>query len=213
MEQKIVNLIEPISNSFLKKPISIQTLVSYNTTPEIFTNRFPTPTNVDNCEMALVNLETWNSFANVTPSNNKFRYSVDGGNTWKLIEIETGAYQLEEINEEMQRLMEVNGDSLVITILANTSTLKSIIDITHKDYKIDFTIPNSLRSILGFHSVILSYGRSISNTIVNIIDFNSIFVNCDCISGSYVNGISSPVIYSFGPKVPPGDRIANLRLI
>ena len=120
MDQKIVNLIEPISNSFLKKPISIQTLVSYDTTPEIFTYRFPTPINVEDCEMALVNLETWYSFANVTSSNNKFRYSVDGGNTWILIEMETGAYQLEEINDEIQRLM----DSQIITILPNTSTLK-----------------------------------------------------------------------------------------
>ena len=185
--------------------ISISTLVSYNTTPEIFTYRFPTPINVEDCEISLVNLETWNSFANVTPSNNKFKYSIDGGNTWKLIEIETGAYQLEEINEEIQRLM----DSVDITISPNTSTLKSVIDITHKDYKIDFTIDNSIRSILGFDSVILSHGRNISNSIVNIIDFNSIFINCDCISGSYVNGISSSVIYSFGPKVSPGYRIVE----
>jgi hypothetical protein len=151
----------------------------------------------------------------VTSSNNKFRYSVDGGNTWKLITIETGSYELESINDEIQRLMKINGDwdsvskAYYINISANTSTLKSIIDITNADYKIDFTIPNSLTSLLGFDSVILSEGRNISDSIVNIIDFNSIFVNCDCINGSYVNGISSPVIYSFGPKVSPGCRIVE----
>ena len=217
MEHKIVSLIEPITNSFQKKAISLSLLVSYNTSPEIYTYRFPNPINLPDydCEIALVNLETWNSFANVTSSNNQFRYSTDGGNTWKLITIETGAYQLESINDEIQRLMSVNGDwdsagnAYYITISANTSTLKSVIDITHADYKIDFTIPNSLRLILGFDSVILSKGRNISDSIVNIIDFNSIFVNCDCINDSYVNGISSPVIYSFGPKVPPGYRIAE----
>jgi hypothetical protein len=73
MEQKLINLIELISNSFQKKSISISPLVSYNTSPAIFTYKFPTPiilTDYD-FEIALVNLETWNSFANVTASNNK----------------------------------------------------------------------------------------------------------------------------------------------
>lgn len=217
MEQKIIDLIEPISNSFQKKSISISPLVSYSTSPEIFTYKFPTPIIFPDYdfEIALVNLETWNSFANVTSSNNLFRYSADGGNTWKLIAIETGSYELESINDEIQRLMKINGDWDItnsvyyITVLANISTLKSIIDITNVDYKIDFTISNSVRSILGFNSVILSKGLNISDSIVNIIDFNSIFVNCDCINESYVNGISSPVIYSFGPKVLPGYRIVE----
>src|ERR1043165_1732061 len=217
MEQKIIDLIEPISNSFQKKPISTSPLVSYNTSPGIFTNRFQTPIILSDydCEMALVNLETWYSFANVTESNNLFRYSVDGGITWKLIAIETGSYELESINDEIQRLMKANGDwnssnnAYNISISKNTSTLKSIIDITNANYKIDFTITNSVRHILGFDSVVLSQGHNVSESIVSIIDFNSIFVNCDCINESYVNGISSPVIYSFGPKVSPGYRIVE----
>ena len=63
--------------------------------------------------------------------------------------------------------------------------------------------------ILGFNSEILTQGHNVSENIVNIIDFNSIFVNCDCINESYVNGIASPVIYSFGPKVSPGYRIVE----
>ena len=101
MEQKLINLIEPISNSFQKKSLSISPLVSYNTSPVIYTYRFPTPIILPDYdfEIALVNLETWYCFANVTTSNNKFRYSVDGGSTWKLITIETGSYELESIND------------------------------------------------------------------------------------------------------------------
>ena len=74
--------------------------------------RFPTPLNLPDYgyEIALVNLETWYSFANITPLNNKFKYSTDDGNTWKTLEIETGAYQLESINDEIQRLMKLQGD-------------------------------------------------------------------------------------------------------
>jgi hypothetical protein len=212
--QKLIDLIEPIAK---KKPLSISPLVSYNTSPSIFTYRFPTPINLPDYdfEIALVNLETWYSFANITPANNLFRYSVNGGNTWKLIAIETGAYEFESLNDEIQRLMKVNGDwdsesnAYYITMSANTSTLKSTVDITNTDYKVDFTIGNTIRSILGFDSEILSHGYNVSEKIVNIIDFNSIFVNCDCINGSYVNGILSPVIYSFGPKVSPGYRIVE----
>src|SRR2546425_9389665 len=112
MEQRLFSLIEPISNSFQKKTISISPLISYNTSPEIFTYRFPTPINFSDydIEIALVNLETWYSFANITSSNNKFRYSIDGGNMWKLITIETGSYELESINDKIQRLMKINGD-------------------------------------------------------------------------------------------------------
>ena len=208
MEQKLFNLIEPISNSFQRRAVSISPFVSYNTSPETFTYRFPTPIIFPDYdfEIALVNLETWYSFPNVTSSNNRISYSVDDGKTWKLIAIETGSYQLESINDEIQRLLKINGDwdsvsnAYYINISANTSTLKSFIDITNANYKIDFTISNSLRAILGFDSVILSQGHIISDSIVNIIDFNSIFVNCDCINGSYVNGIPSPVIYSFWAK-------------
>ena len=215
--QKLINCVEPISTSFSRKSISISFLVSYNTSQTIFTNKFPNPICLPDYdfEIALVNLETWYSFANVTPTNNIFKYSTDDGNTWKVLHIETGSYEIELLNDEIQRLMRVSGDwdfannAYYISVSANTSTLKSIIDITHANYKIDFTIDSSIRSILGFNSSLLSQGHNISDSIVNILDFSSIFVNCDCINGSYVNGISAPVIYSFGPKVSPGYRIVE----
>ena len=38
---------------------------------------------------------------------------------------------------------------------------------------------------------------------------NSILVNIDIISGSYVNGSQCPVIYSFYPNVSPGYKIVE----
>ena len=57
MEQKIIDLLEPISTYFQKKSISISPLVSYNTTPGMFTYRFPTALNLPDYgyEIALVN--------------------------------------------------------------------------------------------------------------------------------------------------------------
>ena len=42
---------------------------------------------------------------------------------------------------------------------------------------------------------------------VNILTINSILVNIDIISGSYVNGSTQSTIYSFFPDVSPGYKI------
>ena len=42
---------------------------------------------------------------------------------------------------------------------------------------------------------------------VNILTINSILVNIDIISGSYVDGFTQPTIYSFFPDVSPGYKI------
>ena len=46
-----------------------------------------------------------------------------------------------------------------------------------------------------------------SENVVNILSINSILVNIDIISGSYVNGTTKNTIYSFFPKVSPGYKI------
>ena len=48
-------------------------------------------------EMALVNLETYWSFPNITEKNNLFRYS--NGSEWTEIKIPKGAYELRQIND------------------------------------------------------------------------------------------------------------------
>ena len=50
----------------------------------------------------------------------------------------------------------------------------------------------------GFHE---------SENVVNIHSINSILVNIDIISGSYVNGTTKNTIYSFFLKVSPGYKI------
>ena len=41
-------------------------------------------------EMALVNLETYNSFPNIDATNNNFVYSPDNGRTWFTIQLPEG---------------------------------------------------------------------------------------------------------------------------
>ena len=73
--------------------------------------------------------------------------------------------------------------------------------------QVDFTIKDSIRTVLGFNSKIYTSGRHLSEHTVDIMRVNSIFVHTDVIGSAYVNGSQTPVIYSFFPDIPPGGKI------
>ena len=166
-------------------------------------------------EMALVSLETYYSFPNIDSSNNNFRYSPNNGDDWYDINIPEGSYELEDINEYIQRIMRDNGhynskfDKYGITLEPNNSTLRSVLEIKAK-YQIDFTTPNSVRTVLGFNAKVYSSGYNESENIVNIISVNSLKVTSDIIGSSYSNGVTENIIYSFFPSVGPGYKIIEV---
>ena len=93
-----------------------------------------------------------------------------------------------------------------IEISANTNTLRSEIFLKN-NYKVDFRKDNSINNLLGFHSNLYTSGFHEFQNMVNILTINSILVNIDIISGSYVIGSTQPTIYSFFPDVSPGYKI------
>src|SRR5271169_1546345 len=159
-------------------------------------------------EAALLSLDTHNSIPNIIEGkNNEFKYY--NGEAWRTITLSTGAYELNAISNEIKRQIIVNGDSdSAIDINADISTLKSIVNIDNPNYKVDFGVRNSIGSVLGFETEI-GHGYNVSPKIVDTIQINSILVNIDIIMGSYVNGSSSPTIYSFYPNVAPGYKIVE----
>ena len=167
-------------------------------------------------EVALLSVDLFNSIPNVTSKNNVLKYSVDNGASWKTIELATGAYELAAINSELQRLLQKNEKSAergdfdnTFVITPNISKLTSIIEIIKPQFKIDFGVPNSIGTVLGFENEIITQGYNESPKIVNIIQINSILVNTDIISGSYVNGNQFSTIYSFYPNVAPGFKVVE----
>ena len=93
-----------------------------------------------------------------------------------------------------------------ISISANSNTLKSVL-IIESGYQVDFNQPNNLSKVLGFTGTKYTERFHESENVVNILRINSILVNIDIISGSYVNGTTENTIYSFFPKVSPGYKI------
>ena len=96
-----------------------------------------------------------------------------------------------------------------INISANSNTSKSVL-ILEKDYQVDFNHQNSIAKVLGFTSAKYTEGFHQSENVVNILSTNSILVNVDIISGSYVNGTTKKTIYSFFPEVGPGYKIIEM---
>ena len=163
-------------------------------------------------EIALVNLETYYSFPNIDETNNIFVYSPDNGNSWVKIKIPEGSYEIDDINNTIQHEMEKRGhydeinEDYYISIAPNTNTLKSVL-ILEKGYQVDFNHQNSLAKVLGFTGAKYTEGFHESENVVDILRINSILVNIDIISGSYVNGTTKSTIYSFFPDVSPGYKI------
>ena len=66
--------------------------------------------------------------------------------------------------------------------------------VINNNCEVDFRRYNFINSLLGFDSKLYSSGFSKSENMVNILTINSILVNNDIISGSYVNGSTQPTM-------------------
>ena len=152
-------------------------------------------------ELAMVNLETYYSFANIRKDNNSFKSSVDEGKTWTVLHVPTGCYELKAMNAEIT-CIRGNSD---ITSLPNVNTLQCILPVVGAKYKVSSDVPNSLASVLGFNQDIFhGVGRHASEKLVNIMNVNSILVHCNIIHSSYMRGTQAPVAYNFFPNAAPG---------
>lgn len=149
--------------------------------------------------IGLINLETFHSFPNIVEGeNNKIHI---GG---REISIPTGAYELEDIEKYIQNHLPQPD---VIELMPNVNTLKCHIKST---LEIDFTKAGSIASLLGFAKKKLPAGKThVSEKSVDIMKTNAICVDCSIATGSYVNGKSSHLIYSFFPQVPVGAKIVE----
>ena len=131
---------------------------------------------------------------------------------WYNIITPEGSYHVEDINEFIQLEMRKNchydkaNDMDNIKISVDINTVKSEMFLRN-NYEVDFRQYNFINSLLGFHSKLYTSGFQESENMVNILTINSILVNIDIISGSYVNGSTQPTIYSFFPNVSPEYKI------
>ena len=154
-----------------------------------------------NYESAMVNLETYYSFANIREGDNSS--PKWNGKTMTILHVPTGCYELKVINTEIIR---IRGNS-DISILPNVNTLQCILTVVGAKCKVSFDVPNSLASVLGFKRSIHGVGRRTSENLVNILSVNSILVHFNIIHSSYMRGTQAPVAYNFFPNAAPGQKM------
>jgi len=158
-------------------------------------------------QMCLISLDTFYSFPNISTDRNSYRWSKDGGNTWYLVSLPIGVYELDQLEHAIQyEIVKEGGNRNGITLQANKVTFRIILKLK-LNYKIDFNVENSIRDVLGFDAKIYNQPYIEATNIVNILNINAIHVQVDCINGSYIDGTYKPVIYSFFPSVSPGYKI------
>jgi hypothetical protein len=189
---------------------SYNIIVSGNTT-DLHTH-FSTPLHLDAAKqyvLAIVNLETYNSFPNVDSTNNQFDYMV--GKDQRKITIPEGAYEIADIASFLITALGREGQTDVIEIIPNVNTLKCSLKIKKPNFSVSFVGDRTLRDLLGFEAKIYNYNdRPHEGTRnVDILKVNSILIHCDIIAGSYIDGENSPTLYSFFPNVSPGYKIVE----
>ena len=126
------------------------------------------------------------------------------------ITIPQGAYELESLNVEIRRVIfEENHFTEVdypFTIKPNFSTLGSIIEISRQGPLISFTPDDSIRDPLGFNASTMYEEYNLSPNPIDILSFDSFFIECDIALGMIFSGNRSGIIHSFTMDVDPGYK-------
>lgn len=147
-------------------------------------------------ECGLLYISTFNSIPNIDHRNNKFYY----GNN-EVIEIPEGSYELLDIEEYLKD--HIQGCKFSLT--CNNNTLKTSILCSKNVY---FDKESSVGRLLGFGTQSVQANILTESPYpVSILSTTIVRIECDIVSGSFVNGKPSHIIHEFVPNVPPGYRI------
>ena len=150
--------------------------------------------------IGLTNFETFNSIPNVDENNNSFYY----GDADNEIIIPVGSYELQDLESYILKHID---KSVAFRLHPNNNTLKTVIRCSER---INFQKPNTIGKLLGFENVILQKNDQHESTnTIQILKVNSLCIDCNISTGSYVNGKPVHIIHQFFPIVPAGYKIVE----
>lgn len=165
-------------------------------------------------DCALLDFSTYNSIANIIEGeNNQFECSYKIKEKNKLIgkkltvTLPTGAYEVEDILRYLKSEFSANKVSLTYEVSAPASKVRIEFDTT-----IEWST-GTLLNVIGFYNQTTgvrkfeSKKQYWSDEIVKISNIDVIRVECDIVSGSYINGKQCHTIHQFSHgKVSPGYK-------
>ena len=120
-----------------------------------FDHSLEIPTKADMVQCELRSATIWNTVYNISASlgNNNFRYIDTSGPTNYDVVIPDGLYNLDTLSERInQELVNQGLASGIIDFVPDNASQKVVIEFTQANQRVDFTIANSVRLIMGFDS-------------------------------------------------------------
>ena len=172
----------------------------------------PLQTNNKQFKIAVTFLTGCNGIFNVTNTNNNiyFTKSISDEDGFVQITISNEAYELENLNIEIKRIIideaHYTEATYPFTIKPNFSTLGSIIEISTQGPVIAFVPDDSIRNFLGFNKTTIFEQYNLSPNPVDILSFDKIFLECNIAQGMIFRGERSGIIHNFTMDVDPGDK-------
>ena len=160
----------------------------------------PLQTNNKQFKTAVTLLNGYNGIFNVTNSNIKFYFkkTITYKNDFIQISIPPGAYEIEGLNNEMKRSIidkePFTESDYPFTVKPNFSTLGSILEISPQRPMIGFLFDDGIRNVLGFNETTLYKEYNLLPKPVDILPFDSIFLETDIAQGMIYKGKRSGII-------------------
>lgn len=170
-------------------------------TSVLSTSYFPPIELYEPYECGLISLYTYNSIPNIDENNNLFHVGSE------IIELPKGSYEINDIAGYIDKKLKetVSKPKPQVIINANTNTLQTEIKSTHT---VHFDKERSIGSLLGFSKrKLISNKINFSDIPVNINKINAIRVECNIVTGSFLNEIPVHTIHEFSTDVLPGYKI------
>ena len=183
----------------------------------ILDNPIKIPQNALNCSLGVVQASIWNTSPNISVlyKNNKFKFTTSNPKNagTHTIEISDGLYSVSALNSYISTaLVNLDLPSNLFTISALSSTGQSVITFSTLGDSVDMTIVDSIRTILGFDSKVitatLSGGSAYSDDVAKFNRNNSYLIQSDLVSGGIpINSVNPNIIASIPISVSPSSQI------
>ena len=171
------------------------------------------------CEIGVLQANIWNTSPNISSdfNNNIFKFTTnDTGNPGThTINISEGLYSLALLHNYLSLQFENLGlPKDLILISGDDSSQKTVLEFKVAGDQVDFTVPNSIRNILGFNSRLspltpqAANYNDYSDTSAEFNRNNSYLIKSNIVSyGIPVNNIAPNIISQIPINVSPGSQI------
>ena len=174
------------------------------------------PSDVYSAQIGLKNFTTFNNIPNIVKdTNNQLKVKVPGDKEWRVFALETGAYELKVIAEQIVEWITVKFPKLKdvkdnFKLIGNNATSKAEFYFLD-DYGVDFDVSASMFDLLGFRNGdrYEGVGRYAGKRIVNITNVTQLIFNCNITTSNYINGQEMPFLYNCSVDVPGGYRMGR----